>query len=195
LIEAQAMKRTAWLLVIVGFVAACQQGSSEPADSYRRWSDRAIARLSLERFGIWPCPPREKVEFGAKVFVGRPTDECFRMQPQQRWRGLWRNEFEGSRFCPAPAKQCEFDTPGDIIWLDAERVRKTEPDGALYAVDLLGRRTSVEGHYGHMGGSDHELIVDRFISIAKLGPPLTRAQIEAELQQCRKGKRCSSWGS
>jgi hypothetical protein len=115
------------------------------------------------------------------------------MQPQQRWRGLWRNDFEGSRFCPGPATQCQMDTPGDIIWLDAERATRNEPDGALYAVELLGRRTAVKGEYGHMGGSDHDLIVDRFISMKKVRRPLTEAEGQAMLNHCRAGARCSSW--
>jgi len=70
------------------------------------------------------------------------------------------------------------------------------PDGALYAVEFVGRRTAVPGHYGHMGASDYELIVDRFISLNQIAPPLpreTEAQIEAEVQRCRRKKQCSSW--
>src|SRR5258705_4520017 len=39
------------------------------------------------------------------------------MRPRQRWRGLWRNVFEDSRFCPEPARTCDHNTPGDRIWL------------------------------------------------------------------------------
>lgn len=153
-----------------------------------------IVRFGLPVVGIWPCPGREETIENTTVYVGQPTDQCYRMEPQRRWIGLWRDEFEGSRFCPAPETQCSNETSGDIIWLDVERVTRKQPDGALYAVELLGRRTAVRGHHGHLGGSDHELIVDRFISIKKVGPPLTKAQSEAELQRCLSGKRrCSSW--
>lgn len=153
-----------------------------------------IVRLGLPTLGILPCPDREEAVDNVTVHVGQPTDQCFRMEPQRRWTGLWRDQFEGSRFCPSPATICSSETSGDIIWLHTDRVTRKEPDGALYAVELLGRRTTVKGHHGHMGGSDHELIVDRFISLKRIGPPLTEAESEAELKRCLSGqRRCSSW--
>jgi hypothetical protein len=135
-------------------------------------------------------------KLGVTVYGSISLDKCYKMDPQQHWRGLWRDQFEGSRFCPEPAANCQYNTPGDVIWLDAERVSRKEPDGALYAVEFIGRRTAVKGHYGHMGGSDYELIVDRFISLDQIAPSLpreTEAQIEAEMQRCRRMKQCSSW--
>jgi len=152
-----------------------------------------IVRLGLPTIGIWPCPERKEIELGSPVYIGQPTDQCYKMQPQQRWQGLWRNEFEGSRFCPGPARQCQMDTPGDIIWLDTERVTRMEPDGALYAVDLIGRRTAVKAQHGHLGGSDHDLIVDRFISMKRVGRPLSKAETQDILKHCEAGARCSAW--
>jgi hypothetical protein len=121
------------------------------------------------------------------------TEQCFRMEPPRRWMGLWRNEFEGSRFCPAPASRCDFGAPGDDIWLDTRRATKREPDGALYAVELIGRRTAFRGHHGHMGGSNLELIVDRFISIKEVGPPQTVSEQRAAFKRCMQDKQCRSW--
>jgi hypothetical protein len=44
------------------------------------------------------------------------------------------------------------------------------PDQTLYAVEFIGRRTAVKGRYGHMGVFDHELIVDRMISMRQVEP-------------------------
>ena len=42
--------------------------------------------------------------------------------------------------------------------------------GALYAVDFIGRRTLKRGGYGHFGVFDHEIVVDRIISIEPVTP-------------------------
>ena len=104
---------------------------------------------------------------------------CYKLAHPERWRGLWRNDFEGSRFCAAPSKkQCSFDTPGESVWFDYSfGLTETKPRqwkiplGGLYEVDLIGRRTAVKGRYGHMGGSDHALIVDRMVSIRQVEAP------------------------
>jgi hypothetical protein len=173
-------------------VAGCRDYGS-PASAYQNWKDQIAVATGLRDLGlVWPCTVKEgDSKFGA-VYGSIPLDQCYKMEPLRRWTGLWRDEFEGSRFCPAPATECRIDSPGDIIWLDADRVTRKEPDGALYAIDMLGRRTAVRGSYGHMGGSDHELIVDRFISIKRVGNPLTDAENEAALKQCESGTRCTT---
>jgi hypothetical protein len=98
-----------------------------------------------------------------KVIEGKPTDKCVHMTPRRRWRGLWNNEFEGSQFCPASRSECSFHGARPHIWMDAGA--KTRPDGKLYRVEFEGRRTQFLGGYGHMGVFDHEIIVDRMISI------------------------------
>jgi hypothetical protein len=101
-----------------------------------------------------------------------PADQCFDMQEARRFRGLWRDDFEGSRFCPAPAQECTFDTAGDRIWLDfsfsvpADQKRKAF--GGLYEIDFIGRRTAVPGRYGHLGMFDAEIIADRMISMKEI---------------------------
>ena len=113
----------------------------------------------------------DKFERGKSI-----TEICYRMTPPERWRGLWRNEFEGSRFCPAPARECSHDTTGERILLEYSfgvtdtRPRKSKvPFGGLYDVDFVGRRTAVKGHYSSL--YDHDLIVDRMISVKEVEPP------------------------
>lgn len=110
-----------------------------------------------------------------------PTDQCVRMTPTQRFEGLWRNDFEGSRFCPAPARTCSFDTQGTRIWLDmvASLPQHGWRPGGLYAVTFVGRRTLFPGRYGHMGLDQHEVIVDQFVSVRELERPPTDEELKA----------------
>jgi hypothetical protein len=109
------------------------------------------------------------VENGHQYVSGPPTDECYRMLPRQRYRGVWVNEFEGSRFYPG---QSNVHAARDEarIWLDVERVSlgDLEANGQAYLLEIEGRRTMLPGPFGHMGSADHELIVDRVISAAPI---------------------------
>jgi hypothetical protein len=106
-----------------------------------------------------------------------PTDRCFQMQEPRKWRGLWRNVFEGSRFCPEPARECGHNSSGEDVWLEfAEGLPegKIEASGGLYAMEFVGRRTSRPGRHGHFGMSDHAIVVDRVISMKQVEPPTKR---------------------
>jgi hypothetical protein len=83
---------------------------------------------------------------------------------------LWGQAFELSRFCPAPARQCTYDTPGEEIWLSfAPNVRRPKMDEVeLRAIEFVGRETLDRGHFGHLGGYDREIIVDRIISLNEI---------------------------
>lgn len=99
------------------------------------------------------------------------TDKCFQMTEPRRWRGLWRHDFEGSLFCPEPRLECSSVTPGDLVWLTFAKnlpATKLEPTGRLYSIDVIGRRTRHRASHGHFGMFDHELIVDRVISIREI---------------------------
>jgi hypothetical protein len=134
--------------------------------------DRLTVALGLPPFS---CTYKAKDKYG-EYYASIPIDECVKFDPPQRWRGLWRDEFEGSRFCPSPAKTCGQSDLRPIVWLAGFATRNAHPDGALYAVDFIGRRTSYEGSYGHLGMSDHEVLVDRMISIKVIEQPPKREQ-------------------
>lgn len=122
------------------------------------------------------------------------TERCFRMEPAKRWTGLWRNEFEDSQFCAAPARTCPGEQPGNR---QQEYVRLNWPNapspGGLYAVEFVGRRSVDSGWYGRKAPNYREMIVDRVMSIRELEPPhepATKAQIEAQQERCRKEPQC-----
>lgn len=138
--------------------------------------DRRKAKLSDEQMRIisaefpgMTAACLDKLRYGGTDAMPSQTDQCFGMTPSQRWRGIWRDEFEGSLFCPAPAQSCPTNPPGENIWLsfldEAAGPRRRKPrgagDGKLYVVDFIGRKTLRPGHHGHMGMSEHEIVVEK----------------------------------
>lgn len=120
-----------------------------------------------------------KIRFGGIDHMPRETDQCFKMTEPNRWRGLWRNNFEGSQFCPSPASECgdadDYERTRSQIWLDfahplPDKFRE-EHFGALFVIDFIGRRTAHRGHHGHMGMFENEVIVDRIISMTEMEAP------------------------
>lgn len=185
--------RHIWVgMVTLGWSAAAQAGFKDklPLEAYIDPIDQQIARTGVGQPGRpSPCA-YEETQMGIKVVVGRPTELCVKMMPSQHWRGLWRNDFEGSRFCPEPATACDYQTPGERIWLSRTPGR---PEGGLYWLEFVGRRTMYKGPYGHMGGSDQELLIDRVISMKELEappPPPTKAEIIKQMKACEAAKTC-----
>jgi hypothetical protein len=169
-----------------------------PPEAYVDPVDQQIARTGKGISGRpFPCE-REKLADGIRYIEGVALDACVRMSPSQTFRGLWRNEFEGSRFCPAPAQECTFHTNGDKIWLTFPkdlRPYNIEASGGLYELEFVGRQTMHRGFSGHLGVSDHEIIVDRLISMRELQPPPpppTKAEMEAEWKRCEAAGNCIS---
>ena len=147
--------------LLLGSVSAC--GQQVPP----KLRDQSIRELHNGLPGMTQECLR-KVRSGGLVAMPTRVDECFQMLPVQRWRGLWRDDFEGSQFCPNPARNCSFEESGDRIWLsfnDSVRLKGTRPAGGLYAIEFVGRRTLRRGSYGHMGVFQHEVLVDRLISM------------------------------
>lgn len=153
-----------------GAPPAPQHGFRQPPpEAYLDPVDREIARGHGGTPGRpAPCTHMEKPG-GMEALVSAPTERCFRMEPPRRWRGLWRNDFEGSQFCPEPARRCRYGSEPEQIWL-TERPER-QPDGKLYRVEFIGRKTLYRGAYGHMGASDHEIVVDRFLSSRAVPDP------------------------
>ena len=152
--------RFALALATVAVLAGCSN-DGQPASSYRSWKDRVAVATGLSGF-TWPCMIKTHQTEYVAAYEQLPLDQCYRMQPPKRWKGLWRNQFEYSRFCPAPATECSGKSPGDRIWLDAG----IKPLHGLYSVEFIGRRTAVKGRYEK--SYEHELIVDRMIAVKRV---------------------------
>ena len=147
------MARGTSLLLLALSLSACRN-SRAPTEAYSHWSDRMLVRLGLPNLA---CRHSSV------------SDPCIKMDPPRRWRGLWFDQFEGSRFCPAPATECSAETPGDRIKLDWMVSFPPEwkglPVNEVYAVDFVGQRTSVRGGYQSY---NHEIAGQRLISLKEV---------------------------
>lgn len=199
------MMRAILVTSVAALLAACGEQGPPPALNDMQMQELRTASPGMKEACL--------EEFRKKGFesadIPREVDACFEMQPPRRWKGLWRNEFEGSQFCPAPAQDCgrRFMSPPSkrgermepLVWLSFKAPEPVEADfrrtmpGGLYSVDFIGRRTAVKGYYGHMGTSEHEVVVDRLISIKEIEPPppkLTKAEMIEHSKRCEAEKTC-----
>lgn len=167
-------------------------------ESYARLEDqRAAARLRAGYQAPVPCASYS-VDSRIPVSKSLPDDLCFKFAPAQRMQGLWRNEFEGSQFCAAPARRCSGSDhypfePGVASLQFARPASAIDGlyPGGLYAIDFVGRRTVFDGSYGY-GFFSQEVIVDRLISIREVEPPpaMTK-ELPAGWKRCTAQGQCS----
>ena len=157
-------------------------------------SEERVQRIKRDFPGMTEeCVQLLRLE-GVDTQADLSTERCFRMEPAKRWTGLWRNEFEDSQFCAAPARACPGEQPGSR---QQEYVRLNWPNapspGGLYAVEFVGRRSVDSGWYGRKAPNYREMIVDKVISIKELEPPhkpATAEQRKASEERCRKDPQC-----
>jgi hypothetical protein len=151
-------------VIFLASISACKRTKPE-------LSEEGIQRLRTAMPGMSEkC--LDKMRMGDLDPFPERTDQCFEMMKPQLWRGLWRDEFEGQRFCPAPARKCsEDDEEKGRIWISFPNHRSPNgrgPTEKTYVIRFIGRRTLVPGMYGHMGMSEHEIIVDKLLMIAPM---------------------------
>jgi hypothetical protein len=158
-------------------LSACSNYNGTPVDAYQHWRDRAAILFGLaDLHAVWPCMRKEKVTGHVAMFGALPDDQCYKMEPQRRWRGLLRRTEDGDQFCPAAAKECWYHSSDERTWLywktaDVMSALGRLPGPGLYYVDLIGRRTAIKGSYGY-GAYDREIVVDRLSSLKQLKGPL-----------------------
>ncbi|WP_420142887.1 hypothetical protein [Sphingomonas sp.] len=167
-----AMRRAVLLVAII--LAGCDR-HAPPIAAYVNPIDGYARILPLEVLGIHSCA-KERTANGKTVIEGIPFDQCYKMLPAKRMRGVWLDEFEGSRFFE------DVDHPDQVIaalrherdaklwpfgeWLGWGKAREPEtpPRSRMVLIDFVGRRTAVPGSYGHGGGSRSEVLVDKVLS-------------------------------
>jgi hypothetical protein len=166
------MTRTSVLWAAVTLLAGCNQ--QEPV-----FTDEQMDRIRAESPDLTDRCLEIMRWHGIEALQG----DCTKRDQPKRWRGLWRNDFEGSLFCPAPALQCRNDESGERIWLDLNpmpaSLRHVRP-GALYAVEFVGRRSS-NGTGMSAYGYRQDIVVDRLISIKQVEAPPPEPTAEEEL--------------
>lgn len=190
--------RTLLILIVAGLIAGCGKQPARSGDEQLNEGplEESLIRDIRREYPGMTDACAAKVRAGGLKAWPEELQECFAMTPLQRWKGLWRNDFEGMRFCPAPSRECSYETPGDIIWPtfpEGSRYAKSAGSGALYAIEFLGRRTVDRGRFGHMGMSDHEMIVDRVLAMKEVEsprPPPSEAELVAYWKECQAAKTC-----
>lgn len=114
----------------------------------------------------------EEIRFGRDEALN-DTAQCFRMTEARQWRGLWLDGFEAQQFCPIPAQKCEVrDVREGQIWLrfpGGEKPTGRLATGKVYQIEFIGRRTLLPGAHGHMGTSEHEMLVERITALKAFG--------------------------
>ncbi|WP_312217656.1 hypothetical protein [Sphingobium yanoikuyae] len=141
----------------------------------QRFSDNTIQEFREGMPGITEgC--LNKIKHGGIEAMPSSTDECFEMTPTRQWKGLWRREFENSRFCPSPAGSCSYQTAGDRIWLSGKALTSSASDEGLYEVEFVGRQTARKGSYGHLSAFDYEIIVDKVVNLRLVSDAATLAE-------------------
>jgi len=148
----------------------------QPVEAYINAVDRQIAATG-KAVGdrIAPCTILKSQEFRDGVLHQEvewlATEKCVKMDAPKRWRGLWRNEFEGSQFCPGTPDHCSYDDQ-PRIWFAKGKAKfpnGVKPSiGYIYEIEFVGRMTAYKGQYGHFGLFDHEVVADEVISIRQL---------------------------
>lgn len=111
----------------------------------------------------------DRIKYGGIEAMPLQVEECFQMMSPRRWRGLWRDDFEGQHFCPSPAQVCSYENEGEKIWITFKngiRPTKRSATGKVFSIDFVGRRTLLPGHHGHMGVSPYEIVVEKIISFS-----------------------------
>ena len=146
----------------------------------------------------------EKMRWDGPQALPLPLEDCFQFDAPRRWTGRWFIAFEVSRFCPDTARQCSLQEPGEWIWLTtAPSVSLPQYKGpqaliSAFKVDFIGRKSTYPGGYGHMESADQEIIIDRMISMKRVGPPpgqLTKAQMVQYWGNCEAERTCiPNWG-
>ncbi|MCB2077103.1 MAG: hypothetical protein KDE55_05315 [Novosphingobium sp.] len=126
----------------------------------------------------------DKVRAGGLMAYPVGVENCFEMDVPREWSGLWRNDFEGSLFCPVPETRCRFDEDYDsknaTIWLQVPRAGEWREKmmslkyGGLYEITFRGRRTLNRGNFPGGGVFDHEMVIDEIMRLEEVEPPLAK---------------------
>lgn len=190
------MRRRWIILVSAGllYLGAINATNEPPAYVYRGWTNQLWVALGLHLFS-YPCVETVRDEDGTYTEGVLPTDQCYRMSPPQLMRGVWIDEFEGSQFLPGAQDAAQAEVGLGSISLDVETNRipglfeQSYTGGAeelrAFQIDFIGRKTAFKGQYGHLGGSDYLIIVDRLISARPVDVTPYARKVEACWEQQR----------
>ena len=154
-------------------ITACDERAT-PIRGYQRFSD-GVASKAGGLLG-YPCSQKETID-GIVVYGRIPAEQCYRLLPARRYKGIWLDEFEGSRFFEGASTPAEVKSRYRALrgrqgrgaeWLNFSqslepslRRRHDNDHSTMFLIDFVGRRAAYKGRYGHMGVYDSLMIVDK----------------------------------
>ena len=168
------------LLIAALVLTGCRQGPDTTPAAYARLSDRMRATLSWFPWVDDICVRSER-----RV----PDEHCFRFDPPRRWSGvLVHEDYAGNRFYPGLTSYASLEPRSRAFTFSVSNAplrricteamcqphdgEEPEPNKQYY-VEFIGRRTKVEGPYGHMSMFGHLILIDRMLVERRLPEPAT----------------------
>lgn len=169
-------------------------------------TDAEIAKLKAVLPGMTDrCV--EILRFGGIAAIPQPVEQCFKFATAQRWTGYWRSDFEMSQFCVRLEAKCFYGEPSDMTWLsftdDAEKIsdppiiKNAGNNRGFFAIEFVGRKTSLRGMHGHMGMAPHAILVDKVISMRRVTmpkPPNFERDYGMQWETCLQSGNCVNVG-
>lgn len=169
------------------FGAACSQQADAPVAAHRASDDWKASYSPTECKALTenaayllrchpevdPTDPNFAEKLDEENFVGRFN--CMPYSPPQRFEGVWVIGMESSRFYPNVSTYEATTNLPDQTWLEFDVSVPPEATEAgqgagthAYSIDVIGRRSLCEWHYGHLGMSPHEVVAQRIVSLQPL---------------------------
>lgn len=150
-------------------LAGCEQTS--PPAAYKNRRDQFFALLPM-RFideDLYPC---------FRTIGGRetrlPDRDCYVFGQSERMHGIVHLFFKrAGNFYPGRTVSPSLTTPSQY-WISLEESVVTADmvagcDHCDLHVEFIGRQTRVAGRYGHLGGSQHMVVIDRMLAARPVG--------------------------
>ena len=153
-----------YCLVAVAALLASSCSKGPPPSAYKHFRDQVWGVISWEV----PC---------SRTIGGRPDRlpdaDCYRFKEPRRLRGVAELGFEADVFYPGRARPPTPDQESDFrVSVEPNLLPATIRSGCekncVVALDFIGRRTAVEGGYGHGGLGRHLILVDRIVDLKVL---------------------------
>lgn len=145
------------LAALALIMSGCSDGT--PPAAYKHAKDQLRAATGLDA----PCFRTINGQPGRL-----PDRDCYRFEQPQRMRGVAITGFESGSFYPRRTARPKHGERSDT-WLRLEPgllsgpVRRACEKGCVLWLDFVGRQTSVEGSYGHMGVAKRLIVADRVV--------------------------------
>lgn len=172
------------LLLILGLLAAWSQRPEMPANQRNSDGQWKSAYTSAECKALTARDAFLKRCFGGDLKEGNYVGDlkCMPYSRPERMAGVWLVGFEASAFFPEASTYADVKGTPAKIWLQAEPPLPKEVISArqgagtrAYAIDLVGRRSLCDFHYGHFGMSSQEIIAERLVAIREI--PVARPKV------------------